>query len=424
MRSIPIEQRSLANGLRIVLSPDNRAPIVAVSICYDVGSKHEQPGRTGFAHFFEHLMFEGSANVQPGEHARLVEAAGGTFNGATWMDYTSYFEALPSNQLEVALWLEADRMSSLSAAISQDTLDSQREVVKNERRWRVDNTPYGTWEEKLQGLVYPESHPYHHDTLGSMEDLQAASVDDVRNFFETYYRPDNAVLAIVGDFERDKAIGMVERHFGPIGVGATPPPRPDMALEPSLESQQRETFEDDVPLPRVYLAYRIPTCDRRAFVPFEVAADLLATGRASRLFANLVRRHRFAQDVAASAFPWVGGAATLAIWATARPEIDAGRLESALLEEIASLAESGPTEAELARVRNVHAASTAASLQEVGERADRLSSYTTLFRDPERINREMERYDSVASGDVREAMATYAQPDQAAVLTYLPANSA
>ena len=222
MPQIPIERRTLDNGLRIVLSRDPRAPLVAVNLWYDVGSKHEKPGKTGFAHLFEHMMFQGSANVEKGEHFSLVQAAGGTLNATTWLDRTNYFETLPGHELELALWLEADRMASLLPAMTQEKLDNQRDVVKNERRWSVDNQPYGSWDERMQALVYPESHPYHHSTIGSMEDLSAASLEDVGEFFATYYAPNNAVLTVAGDFETDAAIAMIERHFGPI------PANPDL----------------------------------------------------------------------------------------------------------------------------------------------------------------------------------------------------
>jgi zinc protease len=184
---IPIERHQLANGLRVILSHDVRAPIVAVNLWYDVGSRHEKPGRTGFAHLFEHMMLQGSANVAKGEHVNLVEAAGGTWNASTWLDRTNYFETLPSHELELALWLEADRLASLLSAMTQEKLDNQREVVKNERRWRVDNQPYGTSDETIQSLLFPESHPYHHPPIGSMEDLDAASLADVTEFFASYY---------------------------------------------------------------------------------------------------------------------------------------------------------------------------------------------------------------------------------------------
>src|ERR671914_668762 len=202
--------------MRIILSRDPRAPMVAVNLWYDVGSKHEKPGKTGFAHLFEHMMFQGSANVEKGQHFSLVQAAGGTLNASTWLDRTNYFETLPSHEVELALWLEADRMASLLPAMTQEKLDNQRDVVKNERRWSVDNQPYGDWDERIQALVYPEGHPYHHPTIGSMEDLSAASLDDVRDFFATWYAPNNAVLTIAGDFETDTALAMIDRHFGPV----------------------------------------------------------------------------------------------------------------------------------------------------------------------------------------------------------------
>src|SRR5688500_11806768 len=191
----------LANGLRLIVAEDHLAPVAAVNIWYDVGSKHEQPGKTGFAHLFEHVMFQGSKHVSKAEHIALVQAAGGTMNGTTWLDRTNYFETMPSHQLDLALWLEADRMATLLDALSQENLDNQREVVKNEKRWSYDNRPYGTWQEKLQAHLYPPEHPYHHSTIGSMEDLDAASIDDVGEFFRTYYAPNNAVLSVVGDVD-------------------------------------------------------------------------------------------------------------------------------------------------------------------------------------------------------------------------------
>jgi zinc protease len=304
---IPIERRALDNGLRVVLSRDPRAPLVAVNLWYDVGSKHERPGKTGFAHLFEHMMFQGSEHVEKGQHFSLVQAAGGTLNATTWLDRTNYFETLPGHELELALWLESDRMASLLPAMTQEKLDNQRDVVKNERRYSVDNQPYGDWDERIQALVYPEGHPYHHPTIGSMEDLSAASLDDVREFFATYYAPNNAVLTIAGDFETDAAMRMVERHFGPIPRNANLPPAPDMTLPASIGSEVRVTVPDGVPLPRIYLAHRIPPFGTDAFDAFDVAADVLGSGRASRLYGSLVRTLRLAQDVSVFCFPIVGG---------------------------------------------------------------------------------------------------------------------
>ena len=423
MAHIPIERHALDNGLRVLLSRDARAPMVAVNLWYDVGSKHEKPGKTGFAHLFEHMMFQGSANVEKGQHFSLVQAAGGTLNASTWLDRTNYYETIPGHELELALWLEADRMASLLPAMTQEKLDNQRDVVKNERRWSVDNQPYGDWDERMQALVYPAGHPYHHSTIGSMEDLSAASLDDVGDFFATYYAPNNAVLTIAGDFETDTALEMVRRHFGPIPANPSLPPPPEMGLEPRL-GEVHETKADQVPLPRIYLAHRVPPFGTDAFDALDVTADILGSGRASRLYANLVRGQRLAQDVSVFVFPIVGGASMFTLWVTARPGVATETLEAATLEEIRRLADDGPTDADLERVRNLHAAHAAGSLERIGERADRLSMYATLFDEPERINEEVSRYAAVDGGRISAALRESIRPDNRVTLTYLPAEAA
>ena len=220
---IPIESYRLDNGLLVTLSEDHTAPIVAVNLWYDVGSAHERVGRTGFAHLFEHMLFQGSAHVEANEHFELVQGAGGTLNGSTWLERTNYFETVPSNQLALALWLEADRMGYLLPAMTQEKLDTQRSVVKNERLWSVDNQPYGTWWEKLPALAYPPEHPFHHSLIGSFEDLDAASLEDVTEFFRTHYTPNHAVLSLAGDFNAREARELVERYFGPIPAGSSIP---------------------------------------------------------------------------------------------------------------------------------------------------------------------------------------------------------
>ena len=420
MPQLPIQRRSLPNGLRVVLSPDDRAPIVAVNLWYDVGSKHERAGRTGFAHLFEHMMFQGSEHVAKGEHFALVQAAGGTLNASTWLDRTNYFETLPSHELELGLWLESDRLASLLPAMTQEKLDNQREVVKNERRWSVDNQPYGTWDEKIQELLYPEGHPYHHSTIGSMEDLDAASLEDVGQFFATYYAPNNAVLTVAGDFEPETAMEMIERHFGPIPANPSLPAAPDMTIPSLLGDAPRETVSDMCSLPRVYLAHRMPVFGTDAFEALSVAADLLGAGRASRLYRVLVRERQLAQDVTVFPFPVVGGASMFTMWATARPGIDPGDLEAAIVAEIDRLAADGPSEAELERVRNLHAAAVESSLERISERADRISMYTCLFDEPERITTEVSRYLAVGSDAIRAAMAETLRPDNRLSLTYLP----
>jgi zinc protease len=421
MAEIPLEEHRLDNGLRVVLSRDTAAPIVAVNLWYHVGSKHERPGKTGFAHLFEHMMFQGSAHVSKAEHMRLIQEAGGTLNASTWLDRTNYFETLPSHELDLALWLESDRLAGLLPAMTQEKLDNQRDVVKNERRQAVDNQPYGDWDERLMALVYPPEHPYHHSTIGSMEDLSAASLDDVREFFATYYCPNNAVLTIAGDFDREAALASVERYFGPIPANAALPEQPAMDLPPLLGREVRETRVDQVPLPRVYLAYRVPPFGTDAFDALEVAGDLLAAGRASRLYRSLVRELRLAQDVTAFVFPIVGGAAMFALWATARPEVAVERLEAVVLDEVERLAADGPSPAELERVRNLYRARIESSLERVGERADRIGMYACLFADAARINDEVPRYVGVDDERVRAGIGRYLVASNRVVLTYVPA---
>jgi predicted Zn-dependent peptidase len=411
--------------LRVVLSRDPRAPLVAVNLWYDVGSKHEKPGRTGFAHLFEHMMFQGSANVDKGEHFSLVQAAGGTLNASTWLDRTNYYETLPGHELELALWLEADRMASLLPAMTQEKLDNQRDVVKNERRWSVDNQPYGDWDERMQRLTYPAHHPYHHPTIGSMEDLTAASLDDVGEFFAMYYAPNNAVLTIAGDFEsEDAALALVRRHFGPIPPNANLPAAPDMTVEERIGTTIRETVPDQVPLPRIYFAHRIPPFGTDAFDALDVAADVLGSGRASRLYGSLVREQRLAQDASVFIFPIVGGAAMFAVWVTARPGVAPEALEAATLAEVERLATEGPDDADLERVRNLHAAHAAGALERIGERADRLSMYACLFDEPERVNSEVSRYAGVDADRVRAALTESIGTDNRVTMTYVPAEAA
>ncbi len=423
MPHVTIDRHTLPNGLRLILSHDDRAPIVAVNLWYAVGSRYEKPGKTGFAHLFEHMMFEGSAHVAKGEHFSLLQSIGGSLNATTWLDRTNYFETIPSHELELALWLESDRLTSLLSAMTQEKLDNQREVVKNERRFSVDNQPYGTWDEKLQELVYPEGHPYHHSTIGSMADLDAASLADVSEFFASYYAPNNAVLTIAGDFDPEGALALVEHYFGPIKANPAIPPAPSTEVDPVIGAEVREIVPDRVPLPRVYAAYRMPTFGTDGFDALEVAVDVLGTGRASRLYRTLVRERQLAQDVTVFAFPFVGGATIFTMWVTARPGVAHEDLEEALFAEVDRLTAVGPSDDELERVRNLHAANVESSLERVGERADRLSMYACLFDQPERINSEVSRYLAVDAARVREAMAASIRPDNRVVLTYLPAEA-
>src|ERR687893_3020789 len=294
---LPIDTYFLPNGLRVTLSEDHTAPIVAVNLWYHVGSANERPGRTGFAHLFEHMLFQGSENVGTNEHFELVQRAGGTLNGSTWLDRTNYFETVPSNQLAIALWLEADRMGRLLPAMTQEKLNNQRDVVKNERRWSVDNQPYGTWWERLPALCFPAEHPFHHSLIGSFEDLDAASVEDVSEFFATYYTPDNAVLSIAGDFDPDEARRLVQEYFGPIPRGRGKPPLPDMSLPPTFGAPRREVVPDDVMLPRLFLAFRSPAFGTADYYAASVCAAVLGMRKGSRLHRALVREREVCAEV-------------------------------------------------------------------------------------------------------------------------------
>jgi predicted Zn-dependent peptidase len=410
----------LANGLRLIVVEDHLAPVVAVNLWYDVGSKHEVPGKTGFAHLFEHVMFQGSANVGKAEHMALVQAAGGTLNGTTWLDRTNYFETLPSHQLELAIWLEADRMGTLLEALSQENLDNQREVVKNEKRWSYDNRPYGTWNEKLLGHLFPPEHPYHHPTIGSMQDLDAASLEDVRAFFRTYYVPNNAVMSVVGDCERAQVRAWAERYFGPLAPNPAIPPLPDMTLPEIIGEERRETVEDRVPLPRVYVGFRAPAFGDRRLDALDLAGQLLAGGKGSRLHRRLVREERLAQDVAVFTLPFTGGASVCAGWATVRPGVDVAVVEAAFLEELERLATDVPSDDELERAKALTEADELGSLARVEERADRLSMYATLFDDPSLVNTLLPRYLSVTPEQIRDAARAVFRADNRVVLTYLP----
>ena len=421
--SIPIERRALPNGLRVVLSHDPSVPVVAVNLWYGVGSRNETEGRTGFAHLFEHMMFQGSAHVPKNRHFELVERAGGSLNATTWFDRTNYFETVPSHHLELALWLESDRMGWMLPAMDQEKLDNQRDVVKNEKRQRYDNQPYGDWDERLQRLVYPDTHPYHHTVIGSMEDLDAATLDDVAAFFRTFYVPNNAVLAVAGDFDPAWVMDQVAAYFGDIPAGDPIPSIPGRTeVAPLIGSTVRDHVVADVPLPRVILGLRIPPYSSEDFTRAEVARAVLGTGRASRLYRRLVREQRVAKDVVSYAFPLLSGAAMLLVWATGYHGASLHDLETALTREMEGLADTEDGEVE--RAVAVLETDLVRSLEQVGERADLLSMFDLFFDDPQRLNRELDRLRSVTSADVRAFAGTYLGADNRAVVSYEPRGDA
>jgi predicted Zn-dependent peptidase len=415
---VRFSQHTLTNGLRVIIAPDRVAPVVAINLWYDVGSKHEQPGKTGFAHLFEHFMFQGSRHVAKAEHLAIVQGAGGVLNATTYFDRTNYFETLPSHQVDLGLWLEADRMATLLDAMSQENLDNQRDVVKNEKRQSYDNRPYGSFYEKLMAAVFPERHPYHHTPIGSMEDLDAAGLEDVEAFFRTYYVPNNAVLTVAGDVDEAPVIEAVEKYFGGI--------EPNVELlafrRPTLEgfAASREIVPDDVPLERVHVGYRCPAYGTPEFDALEVATQILAGGRGSRLHKRLVREEQVAQDVAFFALPLVAGSSIAAGWVTARPESDADTVEAMLDEELLRMTREPVTDDELARAHALIEASELSALSHMDEVADRLSMFATYFDRPELINEQLGRYLEVDDVAVRDVCAEVFGSGERATITYVP----
>ncbi|HJQ38047.1 MAG TPA: pitrilysin family protein, partial [Thermoanaerobaculia bacterium] len=386
---LALEQYRLDNGLRVVLNEDHSAPLVAINLWYHVGSKNERPGRTGFAHLFEHMLFSGSQHVGNNEHFRYVQSVGGVLNGTTFFDRTNYFETLPSNYLALGLWLESDRMGFFLPALTQEKLDIQREVVKEERRQRYDNVPYGTAFERLLRLSYSPEYSYHWPTIGSMEDLGAASLDDIRDFFSTWYRPDNCTLTVVGDFAPSEAKALVEQYFGDIAAGGSFPPF-DLQRTPAGH-EVRETFPSMVQLPRIYRLYHLPKMGEADWMYADLLSTILASDKASRLDRALVHEQQIAQDVAMYILP-TEATGVLMLQATAREGVQIEMIEAAVDAEIARVALDGITEDELTRAKNRAEIDYAHQLETFDARADLLGMMSTYFDDPTMIERWLDPY--------------------------------
>ncbi len=414
----PIHRRALANGLRVVVSPDHTVPNVTVNLWVGVGSRHESSGRTGFAHLFEHLMFQGSASVRSGEHFEALMAEGGRLNATTWFDRTNYFETVPTGALELALWLEADRHGHLLDAVTQENLDNQRDVVKEEKRQRYDNQPYGTALIDVYEAVFPDGHPYHHPTIGSMADLDAASLDDVHDFFRRFYAPDNTVITLCGDVEPDEGFVLVERYFGDLGARAEAGRPLVEPLGPLAEPVRVERVRQ-VPNDRLHVAFRLPVDDTDEFIAASVAVDCLAGLSTSRLARRLVRREQTALGVHASAWGFVEGVSLGLVVLDVAPATDPGVVEDALAEELDRLATEGPTEVELETCRAQADRAWLSALASQEERADLISRFTLLHDDPEGVNTQLDRLHAVTAEQVREAAARWLRPASRATVAYL-----
>ncbi|MDR1450221.1 MAG: insulinase family protein [Propionibacteriaceae bacterium] len=414
--SYEIHRHRLDNGLRLVVSPDPWTPVVAVNVWYDVGSAHESPGRTGFAHLFEHLMFAGSAQTGPGEHLGALQSLGGEVNATTSFDRTNYFETVPAGAAELALWYEAARLGSLLEAVDQAVLDTEREVVKEEKRQRYDNVPYGDAFTRLAELVFGPDHPYGHLPIGSMADLDAASLDDVRAFFRRHYLPANAVLSLAGAISVDEAVRWTEDYFGGLGRGEAPAAPAVPALPPLARPVHAEAF-GPVPHDAVYLAWRVPPFGQADHEAVGLALGVLADGLTARLHADLVRSE-LADAVSGSDLDLVRGNSLAVLSATVRDGVDAARVEAAAVATLERFAAEGPTPAELRRATARATRDWLAALASLDSRADALSEAVLVYDDPGRINSWLDEIAGFGVEAVQAAAAAYLAPSGRTSLVY------
>jgi zinc protease len=416
--NIAFSKHTLANGLDVLLHEDHDCPIVAVNVWYHVGSKNERLGHTGFAHLFEHLMFEGSQHHDHG-YFQPLQGAGATLNGSTNADRTNYWEVVPSGALELALWMESDRMGFLLPALTEAKFSNQRDVVLNERRQNYENRPYGLAPMALLAALYPPEHPYHWTTIGEIADLEAVRLEEVHAFFRRYYHPANASIALAGDIDTGAALALVDRYFGDIEAGERIDP---VQAGTALDRETRIYFEDRVELPRLYLTWHTPAMFADGDADLDLATDLLANGKTSRLYRRLVFDSRIATDVSASQNSReIAGYAQ--ITATAAPGHALAELEAAILEEVATLADGGPTDAEIERGRVQAEAQFMYRLQTVGGfggKSDQLNAYNVFLHDPAFFPRDLARYQVVTHDSLRRTSARYLDPSRRVTLSIVP----
>jgi zinc protease len=420
--NISFTKHTLDNGLDVLLHEDHACPIVAVNLWYHVGSKNERLGKTGFAHLFEHLMFEGSEHHDRGFFQPL-QGAGATLNGSTNADRTNYWEVVPSGALELALWMESDRMGYLLPALTQAKFDNQRDVVLNERRQNYENRPYGLASMALLAALFPPDHPYHWSTIGEIADLEAVKLDEVHAFFRRYYHPANASLAIAGDIDTVRTLDLVTQYFGELPAGRRVDP---VRASAALARDERIYFEDRVELPRLYLAWITPAMFAEGDADLDLATDLLANGKTSRLYRRLVFEERIATDVsAAQNSREIAGFAQ--VTATAAPGHTLAELEAAILEEIARLAANGPSDDEMERGRVQAESQFVFRLQTVGGfggKSDQLNAYNVFVGDPDYFDRDLQRYQTVTRTSLQDAAGRYLDPAARVTLSIVPRDRA
>ena len=416
--NITFSKHTLANGLDVLLHEDRACPIVAVNLWYHVGSKNERPGHTGFAHLFEHLMFEGSQHYNGG-YFQPLQGAGATLNGSTNADRTNYWEVVPSNALDLALWMESDRMGFLLPALTEAKFANQRDVVLNERRQNYENRPYGLAAMAMLAALYPPEHPYHWTTIGEIADLEALRLDDVHAFFRRYYHPANASIALAGDIDAERALALVDDYFGDIDAGPIVDP---VHAEASLTGEMRISLEDRIELPRLYIAWLSPAMFAEGDADLDLATDLLANGKTSRLYKRLVFDERIATDVsAAQNSREIGG--FVQVTATAAPGHTLVELERVILDEIARLAAEGPTDLEIERGRMQAESQFVYRLQTVGGfggKSDQLNAYNVFMGDPAYFDRDLARYYAVNAPSLRHAAQRCLDPARRVTLSIVP----
>jgi zinc protease len=418
--NISFTKHTLANGLDVLIHEDHALPIVAVNVWYHVGSKNEVPGRTGFAHLFEHLMFEGSQHYDRGYFHPLQEA-GAALNGSTNADRTNYWEVVPTNALDLALWMESDRMGYLLPALTEAKFSNQREVVLNERRQNYENRPYGLAGMAIVAALYPPDHPYHWLTIGEAADIRAAHIDDVRAFFQRYYHPGNASLALAGDIDPATGIALAERYFAEI-PGGERPGRVDVTVPDAPAADVRLVLEDRVELPRLYMAWHSPALFADGDAELDLVGEVLSSGKTSRLYRTLVYEQRIATEVAASQNSRELGS-FFQIVATAAPGRTLAEVERAISKEIAGLIDRGPTVAELDRCLAQAEAHFLFRLQTVGGfggKSDQLNAYNTFLGDPGYFQKDLERYRDATAALLRQTAERWLKPGRRVVLSLVP----
>ena len=418
--SVPNTQFQLPNGLNVILHRDTSVPVVAVNLWYHVGSGHERVGRTGFAHLFEHVMFEGSTHVPEGAFDEWLEAAGANNNGSTSVDRTNYYIDLPSNALDLALFLESDRLGFLLDDKAPDKINGQRDVVKNEKRSSYDNQPYGRAFLELPAMLYPPGHPYSWATIGSMDDLTAASFEDVARFFRTYYVPNNASLVIAGDIDIEATKKLVEKWFTEIPRGKPVPAL--SAPTPVLDGVKRKTITDRVQLPRLYMGWHTPALLKPGDATLDIVSNLLSGGKNSRLYRRLVYDMQIAQDVSAFQQSQALGSNFLII-TTARPGVTLDKLQAVIDEELDKLRAGAPEAREMTRALNQIEANFFRAMERVGGfggKADQLNAYYKSTGTPDYFAKDLERYRAVTAADVQAAVKQYLPKDRRIELSVVP----